>query len=179
MRRDVCIDQVLAQCYPYVQRAMHASGCYPNKPNPFLWLAATHCGCPCLYRQPPHLCPHSPNELVCFRVLAPSADQTDLVNCDMTTDADTRVSNQTAMSPLCPNCTAQTTRSTMVAHVLQLLPLVLQLLMSCPKVLYLVLLVLLLTIVTLLLMRRLLRQVHRKHPLKNNQSMSDLYSLFL
>ena len=122
------------------QRALHASGCHVSKPDHFLCARNhTYCGHP--YRlQPPLPCPHSPNQLVSFRVLAPSADWADLVNCDMTTDADTWVSNRTLLSPLClcyrhaPYCTTRTTHRTAVAHVLRLLTLVsyLSCSYSCP-----------------------------------------------
>ena len=124
-RLDVCIDQMLAQVLSLYQRALHVSGCHVSKPDPILCAHShTRCGQP--YHRPPLLCPHSPNQLVSFRVLAPSADRADLVNCDMTTDADTLVSNQTLLSPLClcyryaPYCTARTTHSTAVAHVLRI-----------------------------------------------------------
>ena len=151
-------------------------GCHVSQPDHFLCARNhTYCGHP--YRlQPPLPCPHSPNQLVSFRVLARSADRADLVHCDMTTDADTRVSNQTLLSPLClcyryaPYCTARTTHRTAVAHVLRLLP---HLFCTCPAATHVLsrstvptsafCWVLLLTMLTLLLMTRLLRQGHRKH----------------
>ena len=146
----------------------HASGCHVSTPDPFLCARShTRCGQPYQLRLPLS-CAHGSNQLVSFRALAPSADRADLVNRDMTTDADTWVPHRTPMSPLClcyryaPYCTTRTPHSTTVAHVLPLRTLVLQLLLSCHEVLYLVLLVLLLTMLTLLPMR-LLRQGHSKH----------------
>ena len=94
-RLDVCIDQTLAQVLSLYQRALHASGCHISTPNPIL-CALSHTRCGQSYRlRPPLPCPNCPNRLVSFCVLAPSADQADLVNRDMTTDADTWVPNQT------------------------------------------------------------------------------------
>ena len=123
-----------------IPEGAHASGCHVSTPDPFLCAHShTLCGTP-YHLRPPLSCPHSSDQLVCFRVHTPSADRSDLVNCDMTTDADTWVPNRTPMSPLClcyryaTYCIVRTTLSTAVAHVLRLQALVsyLSCSYSCP-----------------------------------------------